>query len=162
MSIEISDPYAFDLTSQGLTSAGIDLLVPGESAEWRFQARRGDDALSLDGAVIVLSVRRKDSLLDADLVLQRRSIDLLDELVPSVYQITPDADQATEDTATDTGKGWYAVTWSTGDEAALGAMLGSRMYYDVRAQFSDGTVRTLLRGRIEVAYQRTKIADFAP
>jgi hypothetical protein len=159
----IPDRLDWDLTPENLAGAGLDPLYPGEYISYRHQALDIDGAaISLAGAVLVMSVRKKDSLLPGDLWFKRRSLDDIGGgWTPTTKQIVVDANQAVEDAVAGTGKGWWTMTFAPTDETTLTDAIG-RWYYDVRAKFVDNKVRTLLRGRIAIPYPRTITSAFAP
>lgn len=160
MAIDIASPVAFDFTPENLALYGLDPLFPGEYGAYRFQARRNGAALSLEDAVVVMSVRSRDSNAAAYLLFDRRSIDDIAGWTPTTKEIVIDVDQTSEDTESDTGTGWYALTFTPADEALLLAHRGL-WYYDVRAKFTvTGQVRTLLRGRIGIPAPRTVLSQF--
>lgn len=145
----VPDPLAFDLLSSTWSTYHLDPLIPGTSVLWRFQAKRSGTALSLADALVVMSVTRVEGSSDPqDLVFDRQSTDALSG-VPGAFQIKYDADQDIEDTVAKTGRGWYDVRFSPGDEIEVALALGDRLYYQITAQLNTGDVLTLLRGRIE-------------
>lgn len=158
----IANRLSWDLTPDNMARYGLDPIIPGEFTQLRHQALGIDGAaLSLAGATLVMTVRRRDlSTAAADLVLLRRSLDDVGgSWSPTTMQLAADADQAAEDVDAGTGKGWYAITFAPTEQDTLLAAVGS-WFYDVRAQFVDLKVLTLLRGRISIPSPRTLAAAF--
>ena len=160
--IQIAHPRQWDLTPANLEANGLDPIIPGDYVNHRYQAKRLGAAISLLGAVLVLSVRKRENSIDAaDLVLQRRSLDTIASWSPTTTQLAVDADQDAFDDVAETGKGCWGYTFTPADQAALLAAVG-HWYYDVKAQFTDAKVRTLLRGRILIPYPQTIGSQFTP
>jgi hypothetical protein len=160
MSVEM-DPLNFDFTPANLAGYGLSPVIAGDYLSYRVQYVVDGVAQSLLDAVLVLTLRRRDgTVAPDDQVLQRRSLDNIAGWTPTTKQIAIDADQSQE-TETGTGKGWYAINFTPPDEAALLGVLGL-WHYDVRALFSDGRVRTLLRGRMQILSPRTASTQFTP
>lgn len=158
---EVPDHLQWNLTPECLESVGLDPIIPGEYVSYRHQVVDVDGvAVSLDGADLVMSLYKLDSLAESDRVFRRRTLDTIANWDPATQQLEVDA-QATEDTEAGTGTGWWTFTFAPTDEELLIASIGS-WWYDVRARFADGKVRTILRGRIAISWPRTIVADFTP
>lgn len=161
MGVVITNPLAYDLTPVNLRAIGLDPIVPGDYVTHRYQYRRGGAAVALVGK-LVMSVRRKDAD-DADLVFQRRSMDLIGaSWSSSEYQLAADTNQTTEDTDAETGLGWWTMTFAPPDETVLRAAAGT-WWYDVKYKPTSGArTRTLLAGRILIPLTRTQASQFTP
>jgi len=159
--IDVPDHLQWNLTPESLASVGLDPIIPGEYIEYRHQVVDVDgNAVSLDGAQLVMTLYRLDSLDSADLIFRRRTRDTIQDWDPATQQLDVDADQSIEDVNAGTGTGWWTMTFAPTDEALLLSSVGS-WWYDVRALFADLKIRTLLRGRIQIPWPRTVVADFS-
>jgi hypothetical protein len=160
--VDIPDRLQWNLTPECLATVGLDPVIPGEFISYRHQAVDiTGTAISLEGAKLVMTLYKLDSLAVADRIFRRRSLDVIAGWTPATYQLAADTDQVGEDVNVGTGKGWWAMTWAPTDEALLISSVGS-WWYDVRALFVDSKVRTLLRGRIAIPWPRSVVADFTP
>jgi hypothetical protein len=150
--LQIANPYALDLSAYFLVKQGLAPLVAGDDWTLRLQVRdAAGAAVSLTGALILMHVR--ETLEAAGTLFTRRS----DTNIPStsIKQIEADANQVTEDPIAHTGKGWFTIRCSDEDETALRAAKGNR-FYDVRVKLGDGTVRTIVKGMIEILDPSTR------
>jgi len=160
---DVPDRLQWNLTPENLATVGLDPIFPGEYTSYRHQALDTDGAaISLAGAVLVMSVYKTDTLDTAQRIFRRRSLDNIGgSWSPTTKQLALDTDQVVENVNAGTGKGWWAMTFAPTDQALLVASIGT-WFYDVRALFVDAKVRTLLRGRIGIPWPRSVVADFTP
>lgn len=159
---DIADRLQWNLTPECLATVGLDPVIPGEFITYRHQVVDiAGDAVSLEGATLVMSLYKLDSLALADRIFRRRSLDAIADWAPTTLELAIDSDQATEDEIAGTGTGWWTMTFAPPDETLLKGVIGS-WWYDVRALFSDSKVRTLLRGRLQILWPRSVVADFTP
>ena len=145
MSTPVVNPLDLDLTADALRAAGEVPCVAGDDWSLRFQITSGAGGVPLTGALFLMTVKTRAE--DPTALVTRRS----GAVIPgtSLLQIEIDPDQTFEDTARETGAGWFTVRFSDEDEAAMKAAAGTRVY-DIRAKFADGTVRTIAQGSIEI------------
>lgn len=141
---------AWDLTPENLALYGLDPIIPGEYIELHHQVMGpGGVAVSLEGATLAFTMRRRDLSADAStVVLARSSADPIDGWTPATQQLVIAEDQ------TGDGAGKWSLAFAPPDASALSAVIG-RWFYDVRAKWDDGQVLTLLRGRVVIPAPRT-------
>jgi hypothetical protein len=151
--VDIPEPRHLELSEIGCELLGIPPLYAGEFIQWRFQFLVDGEAHSLEGADLAFVARESDNA-GAAVAFSRTSFTQIADWSPATFGIVADADQTTEDEENGTGKGWYTITWTPADETTLLGKVG-RWPFDVRAEFADGKIRTLLRGRVYVYRSRT-------
>lgn len=157
MPITVDDPQHLNLTEYFLGSLDppVPPLVAGDTWDLRFRVNDASDApIDITGAHIAMVIKTSENAAAA-LLKRDTATDIAGE-VAGTKQIALDAGQAVD--SGDTGKGWFTIRFRPGDEAALLAIVASRVY-DIRIRFADGSVREFARGRIQVLRPVALAAD---
>lgn len=147
MSISV-DPMDMQITAALMRANGYAPIIGGDDWNGRIQVRDAAGAVSLEDAVIVFTARETPTAAVA--LLTRSSATDIAGSAPARRQIEIDADQDEEDTATETGKGWFTLRFGreTADKALVDAAVGLK-HFDIRIRFADGSITTFMRGRVE-------------
>jgi hypothetical protein len=144
----ILDPLSFDMTREGLRAIGMEPVVANDDWELRLQILdETGAAVGLTSALVIMTVKKAER--DSTALLSRRSDTDITGSSPARKQIAIDATQSSE--TGDTGKGWILVRFGreTADADAIEKAVGVQLY-DLQVKLSAGTIRTVLRGKIEL------------
>lgn len=152
MAAIIDDPMNFDLTPASLARVGMPPIIAGDECRLRFQVLdESGNPVSLAGALVILTVRKRDAEPGSALFTRRSDTNIT---ATAVKQIAIDADQVTAH-PNGTGKGWYQINSKAEDENALITIAEQLLRFDSRIRFADATVRTHLRGAFQALHPTT-------
>lgn len=155
-SVRVTDaaPLSVDWTAQALAAVEAAPVVVGDDWAARVLVTTADgaDVVDLTGCLVVLSVMSER---DGSVLLTRRSDVDLAGSSPTVKQIVLDSQSTDNGVDGEDGRGWLTIRTGHGstDAALVAAALGVHPF-DVRLVLADGSVRTLMRGALEVLAAR--------